>query len=267
MSTFVEWLGGRGYRRPTIEEYGRLARRAQEAGDLLAPLRRAKSKPGWAAARSMAVAWAQYRGMDVDAVRAACDRVLRPRTRAQETLPARLADWRRIVGAVERLGEPGRSILLLVTTSGLRMGDLFRLSPEQARAGSIGAAVALERKRGVVRDWAPAPDLWVPLGRLAGIRGWKTLQELLGTDYRAAASRLRELLHQVAETAGVEYVRPHRFRHTVATALLTAGVELPAIQAVLAHGSWKETMRYLHVDAETQRAAAAKVGDVLRRSS
>jgi len=252
-----------GYRPPTAEEYARLARRAAEAGDLLAPMREAKSKSAWTQARAMALAWARYTGMDRARVAVAAAAVPRPRAPVTETRPAAIEDWRRVVAAVERRPEPERSILLLVTTSGLRMGDVFRIAPETAREAAQGRAVALERKRGTVRTWAPAERLWGALGRLAAIPGWRTVQDLLGTDYRSAAKQLRRLLHEVAREAGVEYVRPHRYRHTVATALSAAGAELPEIQAVLAHASWKETMRYLHVDAEQQRAAARRIDQVL----
>lgn len=57
------------------------------------------------------------------------------------------------------------------------------------------------------------------------------------------------------EAAWVEQCHPHRFRHSLATALLRRGVRLEVVQRILGHVSITTTMAYTRLsDAETIRA-------------
>jgi integrase/recombinase XerD len=57
------------------------------------------------------------------------------------------------------------------------------------------------------------------------------------------------------QVAKVEKCHPHRFRHSLATALLRKGVKLEVVQRILGHVSILTTMAYTRLsDAETIRA-------------
>ncbi|MGH8222600.1 MAG: tyrosine-type recombinase/integrase, partial [Woeseiaceae bacterium] len=61
-------------------------------------------------------------------------------------------------------------------------------------------------------------------------------------------------------------VSPHRLRHTFATHLVRAGVNLVTIRDLLGHQQITSTQVYLHVTAEDLRAAADKhpIGRLLK---
>ena len=64
--------------------------------------------------------------------------------------------------------------------------------------------------------------------------------------------------------AGVEPVRVHDLRHTAASLLLQRGVDLKVVQQMLRHSRLSTTADiYAHVNEEMERAAAAKMDEIL----
>ena len=73
------------------------------------------------------------------------------------------------------------------------------------------------------------------------------------------------LWYTVRREAGIEDVRLHDFRHSVATHAVMAGVPLPVVARLLGHRHPGMTLRYAHVgDAEVE-AAAERVGLAIDR--
>ncbi len=71
---------------------------------------------------------------------------------------------------------------------------------------------------------------------------------------RLTEQSVRQMLDKTAKHAGVsEKVTPHMFRHTVATLLLEAGVDIRYIQQFLGHSSICITEIYTHVSTTKQR--------------
>ena len=61
---------------------------------------------------------------------------------------------------------------------------------------------------------------------------------------------IRRMLHRLSPEIPVEDVIPHRFRHTMATNAITAGMPVESVQAMLGHSQITTTMRYAHVSNE-----------------
>lgn len=71
---------------------------------------------------------------------------------------------------------------------------------------------------------------------------------------RLTEQSVRQILAQYAKQAGLsEKVTPHMFRHTVATLLLEAGVDIRYIQQFLGHSSINITEIYTHVSTTKQK--------------
>ena len=63
--------------------------------------------------------------------------------------------------------------------------------------------------------------------------------------------------------AGIEDVRLHDLRHTVASQAVARGVPLPAVARMLGHAQPTMTLRYAHVGDREVEAAAERVGAII----
>ncbi len=69
---------------------------------------------------------------------------------------------------------------------------------------------------------------------------------------------LREL-KRAARRAGIEHITIHMLRHTFASHLVMAGVDLPTVQKLLGHSSITTTMIYAHLAPGHLRSAIEKI--------
>ncbi len=71
------------------------------------------------------------------------------------------------------------------------------------------------------------------------------------------------LWYAVRREAGIEEVRLHDLRHTVASQAVLNGVSLPVVARLLGHSTVHMTMRYAHVGDREVEAAAERVGQAI----
>lgn len=68
------------------------------------------------------------------------------------------------------------------------------------------------------------------------------------------------------KNAGIKSIRFHDLRHTAATKMVEAGVDLVTVSKILGHSSIMMTMRYAHLGEKTMRAAAEKLGQIYEQT-
>jgi len=143
-----------------------------------------------------------------------------------------------------------RAWFYLLAHGGLRIGELCDL-----QVGDVDLA----GQRLAVREGKGKRDRIIPLsgttvailGAYLGVRGEAQTDHVLILGQAGIRPRLVEdRLARYGAAVGVQ-VWPHRLRHTLATRLVNAGMDIVSIQRLLGHEKLETTMIYAHVHDTT----------------
>ena len=180
-------------------------------------------------------------------------------------------ELQRIMAAFRQ--ERFRAYFWTVYSCGLRLNEALSL-----QVGDIDS----QRMRVHVHRGKGAKDRLVPLpgSTLEVLRAyWKTHRHATllfpRTDYHGVViSETRQPMSEstvqgalrrvVVELEFTRNISVHCLRHSYATHLLEAGVNLRLLQQYLGHSSLKTTSRYLHLTSSGQAEAAAKINSVMQ---
>tara|TARA_R110000824_G_scaffold93519_8_gene226120 strand:- start:3737 stop:4555 length:819 start_codon:yes stop_codon:yes gene_type:complete len=149
------------------------------------------------------------------------------------------------------IDEPIFTILLLLPKTGLRIEEICHLSAKalklQGRKRGLEVTGKGNKRRWVpltdganrvlrtyLKDEKPKGDFLFPSPRIAGA-------PIAPDSVRCALRELRQDL-----PGNCQFMTPHILRHTVATRLLSNGVDLATVQAILGHANIATTAMYLH---------------------
>ena len=149
-------------------------------------------------------------------------------------------------------------LLEILYASGLRVSELVGLDLQDVFPGERTLRVLGKgRKERLVPFHAKAGDtLEVYLKHRGALLATKSLPPnpaifLNQRGGRLTPTTVRTLLRKALEDAAVRArVSPHALRHSFATHLLNAGMDLRAIQELLGHASLSTTQRYTHLSME-----------------
>lgn len=151
-----------------------------------------------------------------------------------------------------------RAILETLYATGMRVGELVRLKPDDidTEARLVRIVEGKGRKdRNVPLTTAAAQAIarYLAAGRpaLARSETWLFLGKRGGLLHRA---QVGDIVKAWAKKARVKKnVCCHTFRHSTATHLLRGGADIRQIQVLLGHGSLSTTERYTHVEVSDLR--------------
>ena len=178
-----------------------------------------------------------------------------------------------------------RFLVLLMVTTGMRVGEVLGLSRQDAhflaRSEALGCRLAgphVHVRRRVNENGALAKSRYertIPVTTdvveayadyqferdavLPGLQSEAVFVNLFRPP-RGSAMRyctVKDLFDRLAVACGFE-VRPHMLRHTAATRWIEAGVAPDVVQALLGHVAFASTSVYLHANPDRMRAAVER---------
>jgi len=155
--------------------------------------------------------------------------------------------------------------LELLYSTGIRVGELvgITLNDLNLHNGQIRIKGKGHRERNV---FLPDQDLTRLLSTYLIIRQYLFYSDspnlLLNSRGEPASTQfVRKLLRTLSEKCGLENrATPHMCRHSTATELLNAGVDIRFVQKLMGHQSITTTQRYTHVSDEELRGQIAAAG-------
>lgn len=162
-----------------------------------------------------------------------------------------------LVAASERR-EVWRVCLVLMLDGGLRCGEVGALRWDDVDLQGRRVRISATLWRGVRGTPKSGKARHVPMtGRLHALLAGL---ERTGPEV-APVSRdsIKSFLKAAARLAGLPNLGPHACRHSYATGLLAAGVDLRTVQTLMGHSSITTTGAYLHLLPGAEARAAAKL--------
>ncbi len=147
-------------------------------------------------------------------------------------------------------------IITVLYYTGLRLSEVASLRTTSFSADfQTLRIVGKGNKERVIPIVAPLRDLILShLSQIKELEIWKCAPDSLFLSNQGrplSISMIQKIVHKVLSKAEVQGRKsPHILRHTFATHLLNAGVDIRVIQELLGHASLKATQRYTHNSIE-----------------
>lgn len=156
-------------------------------------------------------------------------------------------------------------VLELLFSTGLRVSELCALSKDTFLLTESGLRLLVKgkgRKERILQ--ITTPEL-LQLVRIYCDAFSKEIQEQGAILFNRRGRPLspqpvrRIIRRYLSQISGGTHVTPHMFRHTFATSLLEAGMDIRYIQSLLGHSSISTTQIYTHVSAKQQTLLLAEM--------
>jgi site-specific recombinase XerD len=155
------------------------------------------------------------------------------------------ADGASTHAGIQRMGIMDKAWFLLMLHSGLRSGEVRRLTLEKLDFPQKKARIEQSKglKDRVVYLSSATIDALNEYLKVRGPTGTETLYVFVFRHIQLSSSYISQRLITYGERCGV-YATPHQLRHTCATLLLNAGAPVLTVQTILGHKHVDTTLGY-----------------------
>lgn len=155
-------------------------------------------------------------------------------------------------------------VLELLFSTGMRVSELCKLTPRTFQLNTNSLWLLIHGKGRKERTLQlSTPEILALAGRYLTVFELQIAQSgsiLVNQRGRPLSTQgVRQIIRKRLAAVGVQgHITPHMFRHTFATALLDAGVDIRNIQTLLGHSSISTTEIYTHVATKQQARLLAQ---------
>ena len=154
-----------------------------------------------------------------------------------------------------------KPILIVALNTGMRLGEILSLRWEN---------VSLTKRRIHIEDSKSGRSRDIPMNN-AVIEALSVLAQsdehvFYNSRTRAPLKSVEHRFKSTCRRAKIDRLRFHDLRHTAATRMVEAGVDLVTVSKLLGHSTIQMTMRYAHPTPENMRLAVSKLGKFYERS-
>ena len=175
-----------------------------------------------------------------------------PRMRLDIKLPEVLSleEVEKLINAATEVRN--KAIIALLYSSGLRVGELVKLRPEDIYMSTMQVYIAKSKNH---RDrWTilsnRALELLKEYWRSYPVKREKLFVSLDATRKPLQVSGVEKMLRVVGKDAGIS-VHPHTLRHSFASHMIEQGVPISYVQSMLGHRCLESTQVYIHISNKT----------------
>lgn len=176
----------------------------------------------------------------------------------ERQLAIRTLNKEEAVMLIKAASEHLKPIIILALNTGMRRGELINLKWNDIDFDNHFIYIK-ETKTGMTRK--------IPMSPLAE----KTLKNIerkcefvfKSPRTKSGLKHIRTAWYNTCERAGIEDFRFHDLRHTAATWMVAAGIDLVTVKEILGHTNIKTTMRYAHPTPGNKRRAVNALAAIL----
>lgn len=150
-----------------------------------------------------------------------------------------------------------RPLITVAVNTGMRFGELTKL---------VWADVDLERRIFTLRRTKDGTTARMPFNDVV-LLALTTLPRVAGNDHvfpgtgkSGRLDNVKKSFRIALEAAGITDFRFHDLRHTFASHMVMAGVDLNTVRELMRHKTLDTTLRYAHLGPEHKQGALAKIG-------